>query len=238
MWDDVWDAFAKTHQVIRFDTRGYGETKVTDDVPYSNRADIVAVLDAVGVERAVLVGVSRAGQIAVDTTIEYPDRIAALVAVAAGLGGADIEATPEEEAAGAEEERLYDAKDWDGMVELDLKLWVDGLGQSPDRAPAVRERVRVMAADIYANHSEEPVDQVIVLEPRAAGRLGEIRVPTLVIAGELDTPMTNACCRLIAEGVAGAKFVEMKGVAHLPPMEKPAEFVKLVEDFLIESDSS
>jgi hypothetical protein len=136
MWDDVWDAFAKTHQVIRFDTRGYGETKVTDDVPYSNRADIVAVMEAVGVERAVLVGVSRAGQIAVDTTIEFPDR--------------------------------YDAKDWDGLVELDLKLWVDGLGQSPDRAPAVRERVRVMAADIYANHSEEPLDQVIVLEPRAA----------------------------------------------------------------------
>ena len=86
MWDDVWDGLARTHTVIRHDTRGFGETVITDPaVAYSNRADIVALLDHLGIERAALCGVSRAGSIVIDTALESPDRVSALIPVAQPL---------------------------------------------------------------------------------------------------------------------------------------------------------
>jgi 3-oxoadipate enol-lactonase len=83
----AWDALvphltAAGYRLIRYDQRGFGRT-VTKNVAFSNRADCIAVLDALGIGQAVLVGNSRGGQIAIDTAIEFPDRIAALV----GVGG-------------------------------------------------------------------------------------------------------------------------------------------------------
>src|SRR4051812_35943116 len=87
MWDDVWDDLARSHQVVRYDTRGFGETRITEPTAYSNRADLVAVLDHLGIEQAALCGVSRSGSIVVDTAIEFPGRVHALIPVASGLGG-------------------------------------------------------------------------------------------------------------------------------------------------------
>ena len=75
---------AAGYRAIRFDARGYGQSE-TEDVEFSNRADAVAVLDALGVGRACLVGNSRGGQIAVDTAIEFPGRVAALVTLAGSM---------------------------------------------------------------------------------------------------------------------------------------------------------
>jgi pimeloyl-ACP methyl ester carboxylesterase len=233
MWDDVLPALARSHRVVRYDTRGYGETRQLEDVPYSNRADAIAVLDHLGIERATIVGVSRAGSIALDTALEFPSRISGVVHVAGGVGGFETDVTPEEEAAFEESERLEEARDWPALVDAELRLWVDGLGQPSDRvAPAVRERVREMLVDLHRDHADEPLDQVIVLEPRAAARLSELRVPVLVISGELDTPETNAAGRYLAENLPGARHEVIAGVAHLPPMERPAAFTSIVESFL------
>ena len=233
MWDDVMPALSRHRRVVRYDTRGYGETRQTAAVPYSNRADAIAVLDHLGIERATIVGVSRAGSIAVDTALEFPDRIAAVVHVAGGLGGLELPVTPEEEAAFEESERLEEARDWPALIDAELRLWVDGPGQPEDRvAPDVRERVRTMLVDLHRDHADEPLDDVIVLEPKAAGRLAELQVPVLVIRGDLDAPETLAAGRHLADNVVGARLEVMRGVAHLPPMELPAEFVAIVESFL------
>ena len=68
----------------------------TEDVEFSHRADVLAVLDSLAIGRAVLVGNSRGGMIAFDTAIESPERVVAVVGVAAGLGGFEVQATPEE----------------------------------------------------------------------------------------------------------------------------------------------
>ena len=64
-----------SYRVIRHDTRGFGETE-TDAVAFSNRADVAALLDELGVDRAHVVGLSRGGAIALDFALEYPDRYA------------------------------------------------------------------------------------------------------------------------------------------------------------------
>ena len=61
-WDPQWEALAAAHRVVRYDLRGFGRADVVD-TRFSNRADLVAVMDAAGLDRAVLVGCSRAGSI-------------------------------------------------------------------------------------------------------------------------------------------------------------------------------
>ena len=74
MWDPQIEALAQQHYVVRFDTRGYGKTE-TDDVPFSDRDDALALLDHLGIERATVIGCSRGGAIALDLAVEHPDRV-------------------------------------------------------------------------------------------------------------------------------------------------------------------
>jgi 3-oxoadipate enol-lactonase len=232
MWDELVPAFARHRRVIRYDKRGYGETRVTEPVSYSNRRDLIDLLDHLDVERAAIVGVSGGAVVALDTTLEFPDRVAALVAVAPGISGFDSNLTADEEAAERELERLEEAREWKALVEAEMAFWVDGLGQPPDRVPDVRRTVARMDLDAYRNHSQEPLDAVQPLEPRATGRLTDARTPTLAVVGDLDTSGTIASARRIAAEVPGARLVEWSGAAHLLPMERPAQFVELVEAFL------
>src|SRR5512137_2742365 len=85
-WDAMVPTLAAKYLVVRYDYRGFGAT-TTEDVDFSYQADLIAVLDALGIGRAALVGNSRGGMIAFDTAIEFPDRVVAVVGVGASLGG-------------------------------------------------------------------------------------------------------------------------------------------------------
>jgi 3-oxoadipate enol-lactonase len=232
MWDPQWEALAARHHVVSYDTRGYGRTEGVD-VEFSNRADLVAVMDAAGLERATLVGCSRGGSIAIDTALEFPGRVEALVWVCGGLGGVEIEETLEETAAGERMEALSAAKDWGALADLSVAAWVDGVGQPAGRAPApVRELVRRMCLETFVQ--EKPQGRPIALDPPAAGRLGEIRVPVQVIIGEFDTLGIHQTAGLLADHVAGARRIDLPGVAHLPSMERPEWFTETLLGFLAE----
>lgn len=71
------------------------------------------------------------------------------------------------------------------------------------------------------------------LEPHAAGRLSEVNAPTLVIVGEKDAPDILAIGQMIHEGVRGSQLACVRDAGHTLPMEKPDEFNRLVEDFLL-----
>ena len=234
MWDEVVPAFARHRRVVRYDKRGHGETVVIEAVSYSNRRDLVDLLDHLGIERAALVGVSAAALVALDTALEFPDRVRALVAVAPGISGFDPGATKEEEAAFVELERLEEGRHWPALVEAEMALWVDGLSAHGDRISVIRGRMAQMDLDAYERHADEPQGAVRPLEPRATGRLGEVRAPTLAIVGDLDVSGTVESAYRIAAEVPGARLVEWPDVAHLPPLERPAEFVRTVESFLDE----
>src|SRR5919108_6367792 len=86
MWDEQVTAFRDEYRVVRYDTRGFGRTE-TDAVEFSNRADLAALLDHLGETAAHVVGMSRAGSIALDFAIEYPDRVRSLTVAAGGVSG-------------------------------------------------------------------------------------------------------------------------------------------------------
>jgi pimeloyl-ACP methyl ester carboxylesterase len=92
----------------------------------------------------------------------------------------------------------------------------------------VRELVREMnLAALNASVGEE-----LPSGTGAAGRLGEVGVPVLVVVGDLDTPQTLEAADALARGIPGARLEVIKGAAHLPNMERPTELNRLVLEFL------
>lgn len=220
------------HRVVRYDARGWGRT-TTEDVVFSNRADLVAVLDALGIERAALVGNSRGGHIAFDTAIEHPQRVAAVIGVGAGLGGFEGRPSPQETAMLEEMERLEEAgpAGADALVDLSVQAWVDGPGQPAGRAPAwigaeVGETVRRLA---QAGHV---FGRPIPLDPPAAARLADLRCPVLAVAGLLDVSDVAQTARHLAWHAPDARAVLLSDVAHMIGMERPARLAELIAGFL------
>jgi pimeloyl-ACP methyl ester carboxylesterase len=232
MWDDQWEEFSRHYRVIRYDLRGYGDTPLLDQ-GYSNRQDIHDLLTHLGVDKTYIIAVSRGGQIATDYTLEHPEMVDALVLVGAGIGGWENEAgpTPEEKQAFEEGEEAETKGDWERVADLDVRVWVDGFGRPGGQGDGrVREKVRRMCIENYRKPYGS--GQPVVLDPPAAGRLGEIKVPVLVLVGEYDTSGAHAMADAYASGIPGARKVVIEGTAHVPNMERPEEFNRLVLDFL------
>ena len=230
-----WDAMvpplvAAGYCVLRYDIRGYGAS-TAEDVDFSNRADVLAVLDSVGAGQAAVVGNSRGAMIALDTVLESPDRFVAFIWVGGGIGGFDGGATPEEITLYDEGDALEGAGDAAGMADLDIRAWVDGIGQPPTRVPAsIREAVREM--DLPLVEPGRVFGKPIPLDPPADERLGEIRLPTLAVVGALDSSGTRASAARLAETVPAARAITIPDVAHLIGMEVPAELAALIVEFL------
>jgi 3-oxoadipate enol-lactonase len=237
MWDGQVAAFAERYRVIRYDTRGFGLSE-TDHVPFSNRADAAAVLQRLDAASCHLVGQSRGGTIALDLALEHPELVDALVLVAGGASGFEAQlpvgVTPPP---WDEMERLYDAKDWEPLAELETQVWVDGWGEASTRIdPELRRRVHGWILDNYRAAKEEGEPQP--LDPPAAGRLTEVEAPTLVIIGTADEPAGILNGRNIADQVPDAQLIEFPGVAHMIQLEEPERFNRLVIDFLAGADLS
>jgi 3-oxoadipate enol-lactonase len=230
MWDDDVPSFAGGHRVVAYDCRGFGRSR-TDAVDFSSRADLAALLDHLGIDRAALLGCSLGGQIALDFALERPERVSALVLVASGPGGMEHEETTEEKALTESGKTLWKAGDWAGVADFDVRVWVDGVGQPPTRVPAaVRERVRAMSLANYTAGHPEP--RPIPLQPPAIDRLAEVRAPTLIIHGDLDVSAVTAGAEALELGISGARRVLLPRVAHMVNLEQPDDFRRLVRDFL------
>jgi pimeloyl-ACP methyl ester carboxylesterase len=230
MWDPQWPALTERFRTIRLDLRGHGRS----DPPraaHTPHEDLLAVLDAAGAEQAALVGCSYGGSLAVDTALARPDRVSALVLAACSPSGKPAPQALREASAAAD--ALYEeAGDLDGACEAELRIWVDGPSRAPHETPAA-VRQAVAAMNLLAWEAvEHSVWDERRLDPPAVGRLSEVRVPTLVIAGLLDQPHTLQGCQMLAAGIAGARLVEYPDAAHMVTMERASEVTTLLLDFL------
>lgn len=84
-WDGVWSELAGVLPALRYDLRGFGRSVGAQQAPFSHADDLLAILDASGVERCELVGVSMGGSIALNFTLDHPGRVRRLVLVSPGL---------------------------------------------------------------------------------------------------------------------------------------------------------
>jgi 3-oxoadipate enol-lactonase len=229
MWEDQFMAFAHRYRVIRHDMRGFGMTAMVEG-PFSHHEDLRALLDSLDVERAHLVGCSMGGGAVLDFALEYPDRVGNLVLVGSAVGGFGPDFDPPKE--WDEIVAADEAGDLERVSELEVRIWVDGPGRSPGEVGApVRDLVREMNLIALRNEAAE-LGEEWEPEPPAADRLPDIQAPTLLIVGDEDQPRVFAAADLLEKELPNTRKVVMHGTAHLPNMERPEEFNRIVLDFL------
>jgi pimeloyl-ACP methyl ester carboxylesterase len=161
MWDGQVGPFSELYRVVRYDLRGFGQSSMPE-TDYAPHDDLRALLAHLDIDRAAVVGVSISGGIVVDFALAYPEMLWALVPVAAGIDGYDWSTDEALQRFGAEEKAALDAGEIDRAVELNVRLWVDGPGRTPDQVDdAIREKVRQMQRAIFERG--EPVGQPLPL---------------------------------------------------------------------------
>lgn len=226
MWNPQMPALAERFRVLRYDARGYGRSDMPPG-PFTRHEDLRGLLRRLGFERAALVGASMGGATALDFALEYPELAAVLVLVGSGLGGYQFSDSFKQydEA----EEAALERGDLDAVVEINLRQWVDGPTRTPETVnPEVRTAVARMIRDASTSTEGRPRR----LNPPAIERLAEVRAPTLVLVGDLDVPDMLTVADTLTAGIPGARRAVIHGAAHLPSMERPEEFTRLVLDFL------
>lgn len=128
MWDRQVATLAPRHRVVRYDVRGYGRSPDPAG-DYYDHHDLLAVMDATGLDRAVLVGASNGGRIVLDTAVAAADRVAGIVLGGGAVPGIDLSDELQADFAGEDEALL--AGDIDRARAINLRWWVDGVGRRP-----------------------------------------------------------------------------------------------------------
>ena len=229
MWDSQFHALARHYRAVRYDQRGYGQSPVVPG-EFSSHVDLLHLMNFLGIDRACLVGCSMGGGAIIDFALAYPQRTRALVIVASAPHGFQFDGEPPSQ--WDEMAAAFKQGDLDRAAELELQIWVDGPQRTPDQVnPAVRslalEMDKMRLANVMAGRANPTR-----LQPLAADRLAEINVPTLVVIGELDNPSLVKSCEILAAQISGARLARQANAAHLPSMEQPKAFNRLLLEFL------
>jgi 3-oxoadipate enol-lactonase len=207
------------HTVVAFDNRGVGRSSRPPG-PYSVSEmadDAVAVLDAAGIERASVYGISLGGMIAQEIVLRHPARVDALVLGATTPGG--------ERAVAASDETLAFFRRR-GDMSAEEAVWASVPYNYGPRTRA--ERAGLIGEDIAQRlrYPIEPTPYVAQLEAAlghdAYDRLGSIEAPTLVVHGEADRMVAPANGRLLADAIPGASLLMLPDAGHLYPTDEPA----------------
>ncbi|MBX3083882.1 MAG: alpha/beta fold hydrolase [Anaerolineae bacterium] len=232
MWDAQWEAFAQHYRVIRYDMRGFGKSDPATQ-PVDRRDDLLNVLDALKVERAVLIGCSMSGTLALDFALGHPDRVSALVLVSATPSGFEMQGEPPP--AMMEMFAAFQQGDLKRASELQIQLWVDGGFRKPSEVdPEVRRAAAEMNLIAVKNRTFAIADSQPInpLDPPAVERLTMVAVPTLIIVGALDHPEILRAAEVMKQAIAHSQRIDLPQSAHVPNMEKPAAFNQAVLAFL------
>lgn len=225
MWNDQFAEFAKNYLVVRYDERGFGKS-AKPVAKYSPVSDLEMLLDHLKIDKAHLVGNSLGGYLAIDFAIQKPSRVRSITVIAAGPSGVE----PSKE----DTERMmavFKAAKDEGLNKA-TAMWIQNpmiavTSNLPKTAPLLKTMIEDNASIFEMRFW--PFEQT---DPPAVKRLNEIKVPTLIVIGDKDSPGVQTAAEAAATGIARAKKVIMKDADHLPQMDNPEEFNRIVKEFL------
>jgi 3-oxoadipate enol-lactonase len=231
MWAAQVQGLSGKFRVIAFDNRGIGESTVTEPgfTIADMAADVAGLMDALGIDRAHIFGVSMGGLISQTLALDHSSRVRKVVLGCTSHGGRHAVA-PEPEV-------------------MALLATLGDPSVPPEEA--IRKRLPVMFSDAYMQTQQDAIEEYVKLslqyQPTLKGaqgqmqalsffnvkrRLGEITCPVLVITGDQDRMMPPENAKLLAEGIPGAELYVVKGAGHGFFQENPEETNRAVAAFL------
>jgi pimeloyl-ACP methyl ester carboxylesterase len=229
MWRHQLSAVPDGFRFVSLDLRGCGQSDLPDE-PFSNHEDMLAVMDELEIDKAVVVGCSMGGGTAIDMALAAPGRVAGLVLIGTGAPGADIEHYEPPQWPGIVE--AYEKGDFDRAAQLEAEVWGIGYGREDNAVdPAVMTLLVEMDRALMPNEDRRD-ELVVALDPPQAERMGEIAVPALIVVGEFDLPHVRQAADHLAATLGDGPAVVIPGAAHLPSLERPQAFNQALFGFL------
>lgn len=226
IWDPQFAQLARKYRVIRYDQRGHGRSARNHAEPHSPAEDLSALLDDLQIGQAHLVGFSAGGHIALDYALAHPERVLSLALIESAVGGVPYDG----ESAGTIVELIGQARSGDSAGAAHRFSRLPFLQSLAKTNPQEHRRL----AQIIAEHSfqfTQPKD-LKMAEPPAAGRLGEIGVPTLIMISEFADSHARKVADLLQQRIGPSHRVAIGGSGHAINLEKPPEFTRALADFL------
>jgi 3-carboxy-cis,cis-muconate cycloisomerase len=229
MWAPQVKALAAGRRLIRFDHRGHGNSPVPDG-PYTIAelgADVIALLDRLGIPRADFAGISIGGMVGQWLAIHHPERIGRLIV---------ISSAPDTLNPGAFRERarvVREAHATEPIASAVVAGWFteEYAAARPEVVATHRQMIVETAVEGYASCCE-----AVAAHDVAAG-LGMVQAPTLVIAGAQDRAIPSSQGERIAAAIPGARFVLLDPASHLASVERAAEVNRLITEHLRMDDA-
>jgi 3-oxoadipate enol-lactonase len=223
MWNDNMPALTAKYRVVRYDTRGHGQTQVTSG-PYSIALlaqDLVGLMDALQIKKAHLVGLSMGGMICQYVGANHPERVLSL-----GLCDTASEMPPRS----LWEDRFATAKAQGiaGLVDGTIKRWfvADFVASAPAKVDAVRTMILKTPLEGYLGCASAVRDMA------QSTMLLKIKAPTLVLVGRDDPACTVDQATVLHRVITQSSMVILDNAAHLSNIEKPTEFNSALLSFL------
>ncbi|MFC3572064.1 alpha/beta fold hydrolase [Streptomyces yaanensis] len=229
MWDDQTPVFARTHRVIALDARGHGASSNATR-PFRHTDDLAAILRHLRLGPAVLVGLSMGGAIAVDTALEHPDLVRALVVSGVGTSEPDFR-DPWTTAVSSSYWHALGAGDIDAFLDAFSQFTYGPERTAEDVDPEVERRVREMARGTIGKHTRDEPDWSVPVTDTWA-RAAKIEVPVLAVNGGIDSVDHIGMAERLVRTVGNGRTTVVEGTAHYPNMERPDAFNAIVGDFL------
>lgn len=223
-WDDQIPYFAKTFRTVRYDRRGYGRSEPAK-APFSDVDDLAAVFDTLKIPRAILVGCSYGGSLAVDFALAHPDRVEGLVLVGPVVSGLPYSGHFNRRGLANALPRFRE-----GDTQKVVENWANDPYLTDAGSTRARERIRELLGKnpgpVAGNLQPSPPERP------AARRLREIRKPALILLGASDIPDVHAHAGALENGIERARRVVIPGAGHLVHMEKPEKWNETVLEFV------
>jgi pimeloyl-ACP methyl ester carboxylesterase len=226
MWQYQLTQFSNQYRLIMPDLRGYGQTETTPGrVMLDEMAlDLLHLLDALQIEQAIFCGLSMGGQIVLDFYRLFPQKVKALIIVDSDARGD----TPD-----SYRQRIQKAAT---ILEIGMKKHTDDTIHQYIAAASMQNTP--VYAHLYEMMTKTSAEGASAAHKGRAERrdhipfLSNIKVPTLIVVGEEDFFTPEPIARLMSDSIPGAQLAVISGAGHLPNMEKPEEFNKVVAAFL------
>ncbi len=227
MWREQRTAFASKYRIIAPDLRGYGESEVSSDVTMLEEfaRDIAALLDELKADNIVLCGLSMGGQIAFEFYRLFQEKVRALILADTFAQLDDAE----------RKQARYDTAE--RLVREGMHDYAEEVLPKMIAPKTIKEQSEVAAHVLSMMRETSPKGAAAALRGRAerpdyTPLLPQINVPTLVVVGSLDefTPVADA--EFMRDRIPNSKMAVIEGAGHMPNLENPSEFNRIVENFL------